>query len=168
MKEVKAGNTEAFEEVYERYFDKLTWFAQQFNLSLSEAEDMVQEVFIKVIEQPYHYDDQRTFSTWIYTLVANRCKNLLRDKQNRQDKLNSYPSPDHVLVHSRIDSIKLEQEIKKALSSLEENDRLLFHLRFNQLLPLKDIAEISNTPLGTVKSKLFYLLKKLSKQLKDF
>jgi RNA polymerase sigma-70 factor (ECF subfamily) len=168
MQLLKDGNSQAFEVLYERYFDKLTWFAQQFTFELHAAEDIVQEVFMKLIERPQLFDTQKTFSTWIFTLVANRGRNYIRDHKNRQELLhkNSHEAITH--IQPIFDYQKLTAELAKALQAMPEKDRSIFHLRFEQELPIKEIASITQIPEGTVKSSIFYLLKKLSQKLKDF
>ncbi len=168
MKALSYGNSEALEVLYDRYFDKLTWFAQQFTSNLQIAEDLVQEVFMKIIESPNSYDSNKTFSTWIYTLVANKSKNYLRDTKNRQMLLESQNIPNSTQMHSNIDYQKLENELQKAILEMKDKDKTIYHLRFEQELPIKEIALITQIPEGTVKSSIFYLLKKLSQKLKDF
>ncbi len=168
MKELSHGNSEAFEVLYDRYFDKLTWFAQQFTSNLPVAEDLVQEVFMKIIENPNLFNSEQTFSTWVYTMVANKSKNYLRDTKNRQTLLENQHNPIGTHMHSTIDYQKLEHELQKAIKEMKDKDKTIYHLRFEQELPIKEIALITQIPEGTVKSSIFYLLQKLSQKLKDF
>ncbi len=168
MKELSYGNSEAFEVLYDRYFDKLTWFAQQFTSNLPVAEDLVQEVFMKIIENPNLFNSEQTFSTWVYTMVANKSKNYLRDTKNRQTLLENQHNPNSTHMHSTIDYQKLEHALQKAIKEMKDKDKTIYHLRFEQELPIKEIALITQIPEGTVKSSIFYLLQKLSQKLKDF
>ncbi|HRI35244.1 MAG TPA: RNA polymerase sigma factor [Saprospiraceae bacterium] len=83
MTRVAKGNKEAFEELYDRYFGKLTAFAHIYFEDIQQAEDVVQEVFIKIIEKPEKFDSSKKFSTWVYVVTANLCKQSIRNAKNR-------------------------------------------------------------------------------------
>lgn len=168
MQSAANGDRKAFESLYDRYFDKLTWFAKQYVYDVQVAEDVVQEVFIKIIEQPELFDNNRKFSTWAYTVTANRCKNMLRDTQNRKDLLSNQVQPEQTTMQHQMDYKQLREKIKTVLEGLSEKEKALFVLRFEHELPIKEIAEITASPEGTIKSGLHYLLKKMSVHLKAF
>lgn len=168
MKLTGKGEKGAFEVLYERYFDKLTWFARQYIYDEHHAQDVAQEVFIKIIEQPHLFDQQRKFSTWAYTVVANRCKNVLRDTKNRAQLLDEQPYETHTSMTLNVDHNRLRETIRHAYARLNEKEKALFVLRFEHDLPLKEIAEITDSPQGTVKSGIHYLLKKMAQHLKAF
>lgn len=168
---ISRGNRKAFEIVYERYFDKLCWYAKGFLKDEVAAEDIVQEVFLRIIDTDHGYDPKKRLSTWIYTLTANRCKNVLRDEANRQrlvsENMNreTYEIPS---LFSSIDAKRINTEIQDWLKDKSEKDQNLYRLRFEQELSVKEIAEAMEIPEGSVKSGLYYLLKKLSSPLKKW
>ncbi len=170
MKMILKGHKLAFELLYERYFDKLVWFANGIIQDKFVAEDVVQEVFIKIIETPDRFDLDRKFSTWVYTLTSNLSKNKLRDEQLKQSKLNSIiqynnqASKEHHNLDVRITEMKLEE----LFQNLSEKEKSLFTLRFEQQLSIKEIASTMQIPEGSVKSGLYYLLQKYDHLLKHF
>src|SRR5688572_22122199 len=83
MLQVRTGNRVAFEILYDRYFDRLVWFAQRFIEDVQKSEDAVQEVFVKIIEKPQLYDSTKRFSTWLFTVTANVCRDIIRNEKNR-------------------------------------------------------------------------------------
>lgn len=168
MQELCAGEASALELLYERYFDKLTWFASGFTKDKTQAEDIVQEVFMKIIEQPQAFKDDNKFSTWVFTLTANRCKNLLRDTSKQQELVQKQAFVNHTETHSLHDYKMLQSEISQSVAELNEKEKAIFELRFHHNLALKEIAQIIQIPEGSVKSGLFHLLKKLSKKLSAF
>lgn len=168
MQSAASGDRKAFESLYERYFEKLTWFARQYVYDVQAAEDLVQEVFIKIIEQPELFDNNRKFSTWAYTVTANRCKNILRDTQNRKELLGKQPQPIQTSMQHQMDYKQLRQKLRTVVEGLSEKEKALFVLRFEHELPIKEIAEITSSPEGTIKSGIHYLLKKMSSHLKAF
>ncbi|MHB1279461.1 MAG: RNA polymerase sigma factor, partial [Bacteroidia bacterium] len=168
---IALGNRKAFEIVYERYFDKLCWYAQGFLKDEAAAEDVVQEVFIKLMDKGQSYESGRRLSTWIYTLTANRCKNVLRDDANRQRLAAENYHQEHVEIpslFSDLDARLVNRDIQHWLKDKSEKEQNLYRLRFEQDLSVKEIAEAMEIPEGSVKSGLFYLLKKLNNPLKKW
>lgn len=164
--ELLQGNKQSFSILYHRYFDKLCWFAQQFMYSKQESEDIVQEVFTKIIEQPQHFDTNQKFSTWVFTSTANRCKNRLK-QQATQSNLACQNASQVQTVNANIelDAKLLKAKIGVLFKELNEKEKNLFILKFEQHLSTKETAEILNIPEGSVKSGLFYLLKKIKEKL---
>ena len=144
MKMILKGHKLAFELLYEHYFDKLVWFANGIIQDKFVAEDVVQEVFIKIIETPERFDLDRKFSTWVYTLTSNLSKNKLRDEQLKQSRLSSIiqytnqASKQHHNLDVRITEMKLEE----LFQNLSEKEKSLFTLRFEQQLSIKEIASV--------------------------
>ncbi|MDZ4667489.1 MAG: RNA polymerase sigma factor [bacterium] len=168
MQQICAQQSAALEILYNRYFDKLTWFASGYTKDLAQAEDLVQEVFMKIIEQPHLFNSAQKFSTWVYTLTANRCKNQLRNHSKQQELMKHQPVDFRIESHSLHDYEKLKSHIKLGLLELSEKEKAIFTLRFHEELSLTEIAKIIQIPEGSVKSGLYYLLKKLSKKLSIF
>ncbi len=155
------GNKLAFELLYERYFDKMVWYAFGFLKDIPKAEDIVQEVFIKIIQSPEKFDVNKKFSTWIYTVTANRCRNQLRDERKQQVPISEAVSSDWAVApQSQFDVNYLRQILDEKFENLSEKEQQIFTLRFSQQLSIREIAAIMNIPEGSVKSGIFYLLKK--------
>jgi len=166
---VMAGDRVALELLYERYFRKLVWFAGNIIKDEDEAKDVVQETFIKVITKPDLFDASRKFSTWIYTVVGNACRNHIRDQQNRLRILReNLPDEAQVEKESNHDKKILQQSISSAIGELSPKEQQLYRLRFEEEMAISEIAAVVCIPEGSVKSGLFYLVKKISKQLKAF
>ncbi len=171
MEWISRGEKKAFEEIYDRYFNKLVWFARSFVSDVQKAEDLVQDVFIKVIERPQLFDNDKRFSTWIYTVISNRCKQFLRDEKNRLRILEENVLPFKPVFSETAggaDLTNLRLKIQLALEGLSDKERAIYTLRFEQELSVKDIALILELPEGSIKSGIYYLLKKLAIHLKDF
>jgi RNA polymerase sigma-70 factor (ECF subfamily) len=120
---------------------------------------------MKIIEKRDLYDAERRFSTWLYTVAGNMVKNEYRRLSRRQapPPLNEGFTEDFSIGY---DQQVFEKELAAALGQLDESQRQCFVLRFQEELSLKEIAEIQDCPEGTVKSRLFYTIKKLSSRLR--
>jgi len=169
MQDVCQGRRLAFELLYDRYFDKLVWFARRF-VEEQKAEDIVQDVFIKIIENPQQFDGDKKFSTWVYTVTGNRCKNALRDEESRNRILLENKSRNEIdpVINQAIDYKLLKQRIASLLDELSDKEKSIYVLRFEQEMSIKEIATIINIPEGSVKSGIYYLLKKVPPHLKEF
>ncbi|CAG5083403.1 RNA polymerase sigma factor [Parvicella tangerina] len=174
MAEVIKGNDRAFSEIYDRYsramlnyFYKMLWQDREL------AEDFMQELFTKIIHKPNLFNVNRSFKTWIYSIANNMCKNEYRKQEVRKGTSNNLnenisvandtPAPD-----KKHDQGVFNDRLKEELNNLSDNHKNTFILRFKHDLSIKEIAEIMETSEGTVKSRIFYTLKKLSENLKEF
>ncbi|MBR9860007.1 sigma-70 family RNA polymerase sigma factor [bacterium] len=162
------GNSKAMEALFERYFDLLFRFAYGYVKSEAIAEDLVQETFITLPEALRNFDRSRRFKTWIMTLVANRCKNHLRDSKNRARILDGMEmkTSSNFSLDEKLDREAFRHEVKQIISKMSEKEQELYHLRFEMDLQIQEIAVTMNIPEGSVKSGIFYLLKKIKTPLK--
>lgn len=170
MRGVAKGNRRAFEILYDRYFNRLTGFSRRLLANdYQAAEDIVQELFIKIIHQPQAFDAQKKFSSWAYTVVKNKCFNYRRNEQNRKELAEqNYVFETSVIHNSSADAEMLKKEIARVFETLNEKEKAIFVLRFEQELSIQKIAEIIEIPEGSVKSGIYYMLKKISLELKDY
>jgi len=167
------NNTKAFEELYERYSNKIHYyFFRMLGSDNEKANDFTQDIFLKVIEKNSSYKKHLKFSTWLYTLATNMCKNEYKHSEVKLRHDEEYKNTMDTIYLSKFDThydnkqfkINLENE----LNALEANHRITFVLRFHEELSIKEIAEIMECSEGTVKSRIFYTLQKLSQKLKIF
>lgn len=163
------GSVAAFNELYERYGQKM--FSYFFRMLWSDkelAEDCTQELFLKVIKHGKDFDVNRKFSTWFYSIAHNMCKNEYR---KAEVKAKYQPVKTQLSVADTEKNSDL-QRFKKALADLldrmTEEKKQLYVLRFEEQLSVPDISQVMNIPEGTVKSRIFYLLKEMKEQLIGF
>lgn len=152
----------ALDCLYQRYAQKLlNYFYFSLNKDHSTAQDFVQDVFVKVMENPYRFDANQPFKPWLYRVAANMCKNLVRDERVVQ----KYQS--HVMATSSLHIETVDEAtdfIKDCINALETGQRSLIVLRFKLKLTVKEIAGVYECPEGTIKSRLFYAVKELTKK----
>lgn len=163
------GERTAFEVLYDRYFDKLVWYANSFIDDMHKSEDVIQDVFIKIIERPEQFNTERKFSTWVYTVTANACKNTLRNELNRQRIIREQiRPPSTTITHSTADARRMEQKLEDIRAGFSEKEKNIYTLRFEHGLTVREISGITDIPEGTIKSGIYYLLRKIAAHLKDF
>jgi len=173
---VKTGDTLAFSELYHRYSHRLLhYLLRMLNGDESRAQDLLQDVFLRVLDKRNQFQQSKNFSTWIYTIAVNLCKNEYRSRKIHQTVNltdNKYSgeliedSPDTPM--GRIDLDNFTSRVRLLLKSLPADQRSAFLLRFQENLSLAEIAQILNCPPGTVKSRLHYALTFIAARLKFY
>jgi RNA polymerase sigma-70 factor (ECF subfamily) len=166
---IRNGNKEAFSELYSRYSVKLyNFFLRMLDKDHGKAEDFTHDLFLKIIENPFLYDMNRRFDTWVFHIAYNICKNEYRKMAVRNEYRQSISNDEAVSTdpgNNRWDVLKFSEALDHQLNLLDEKHKLVFLLRYQQELPIREIAEILDCPEGTVKSRLFTAIKKLSEKL---
>ena len=162
-----AGDRRAFDTLVDRYQRRLLNFVYRTIGDRERAEDLVQEVFIRVHRHLHRFDQSKKFSTWIYTIASNLAKNELRNRSRnplvlfqtiRKDD-DPDPRPLEFEDHrSRPDDLfrkrHLRELVEWAVTQLPEHHRIVFVLRELEGKTYEEIAEITDCNLGTVKSRL--------------
>ena len=161
------GHPTAFNELYDRYRDKLVYFMTKKQGDRDRAEDLVQEAFIRVTRHLHRFDQNKKFSTWIYTICSNLAKNELRNRSRNPmvlfQKLTTHWEPEHRPLQFEDSSMKpddlyrkrfLQDVVEQTVKELPEHHQLVFRLRELEGKSYEEIAEITGVNLGTVKSRL--------------
>ncbi len=170
---IGSGNKQAFNELYSRYHKKLLFFMYKLlNYDEEKARDFLHDIFVQIIEKPQQFDTKKRFSTWVYTLAKNLCLNEIRNSTNRarlkEDAVQQTETVYQPNYATKIDGVLFQQEMEQVYSTLSEKEQLLITLRFQQELSIKEIAQIMQCPEGTVKSGIYYLLKKIAHTIPHF
>jgi RNA polymerase sigma-70 factor (ECF subfamily) len=161
------GEQRAFDELVNRYQNRLLNFVYRTTGDRERAEDLVQEVFVRVYRHIHRFDRSRKFSTWIYTIASNLAKNELRNRSRNplvlfQTIRRNWEDDDRPLQFedpgSRPDDLyrkrHLREVVEDAVEKLPPHHRNVFVLRELEGKSYEEIAEITSCNLGTVKSRL--------------
>jgi len=161
------GEERAFTELVERYQTRLLNFIYRTIGDRDRAEDLVQEVFIRVHRHLHRFDRSKKFSTWVYTIASNLAKNELRNRSRNplvlfQTMQGDHDEEDRPLqfedTTSRPDDLFRRRHLRELVEStvvkLPEHHRQVFVLRELEGKSYEEIAEITSCNLGTVKSRL--------------
>jgi RNA polymerase sigma-70 factor (ECF subfamily) len=161
------GEERAFEELVTRYQTRLLNFVFRTIGDREKAEDLVQEVFVRVYRHIHRFDRSKKFSTWIYTIASNLAKNELRNRSRNplvlfQTMRKNWEEDDRPLQfedhRSRPDDLyrrrHLRALVEASVERLPVHHREVFVLRELEGKSYEEIAEITSCNLGTVKSRL--------------
>ncbi len=162
-----AGSDRAFGVLVERYQKRLLNFIYRIIGDRERAEDLVQEVFIRVHRHLHRFDQSKKFSTWIYTIASNLAKNELRNRSRNplvlfQTIKKTWETDDRPIQfedsrHKPDDLFRkrhLRELVEWSVEQLPRHHRVVFVLRELEGKTYEEIAEITGCNLGTVKSRL--------------
>jgi RNA polymerase sigma-70 factor, ECF subfamily len=174
MKLLADGDSSAFGEIYDRYTKPLMiYFTRMLWKDKEKARDFMHDLFTKIIDKPKLYNPDRPFKTWVYSVAHNMCKNEYRKQEVRTNTASILKHENHsgnteTEKNKHMDAEEFNKALYSELEKLEEIQRTTFLMRYKMDLSIKEIADITESNEGTVKSRLFYTLKKLSEKLQVF
>lgn len=165
IKRVKKGDQAAYEEVVEIFQNRIYQHCFRMIGNIHEAEDLAQEVFIRAYVNIHSFDNSRNFSTWIYRIATNLTIDRLRKRKpdyyldaevKGTEGLNMYSqlAASERLPEDEVESLELQNYIHQEILSLPPIYRSIIILRYLEEFSLKQISEILDIPLGTVKTRI--------------
>ena len=142
----------------------------------NKAQDFLQETFLRIIEKPELFHKGNKFSSWLFTIANNLCKNeyrwleIRKNVGNREDldTISIEGNGSLSKTENLIDQKLFKRVLLTELSKFDFSHRSTFLLRFQENYSIKEIGIILNCSEGTVKSRLYYTSQKLAAKLKDF
>lgn len=184
MVRYQRGDREAFAELVRRYQRPVYNFVIRQVRHPGTAEDVTQEVFVRVVQNAAEFKHEARFTTWLYTIARNLCIDHLRKQSHRRhpsldqpaggasegrplgDNIaDAHPSTD---VERAAAASEVQACIVRAVEGLPEEQREVFLLREVANLPFKEIAEVTGAGENTVKSRMRYALDRLQAALSEF
>ncbi|MBA3818280.1 MAG: sigma-70 family RNA polymerase sigma factor [Deltaproteobacteria bacterium] len=179
LRRLRDRDERAFRELLEAHRDRVYNITYRMLGNRAEAEDVAQEVFITVFKTIDTFREEAKFSTWLYRVTVNHCKNRIKYLARRHDRdrdeldENSQqangaiagapprtPAPDRAL-----EGAQLEVLLQDAIANLDDDHRIVVVLRDVEDLSIEEICEITGLPDGTVKSRLHRARLALRKKL---
>jgi RNA polymerase sigma-70 factor, ECF subfamily len=171
MEQASEGSELALETIYHRHSQPLLrYFYRMLWQDKTKSEDFLHDLFIKIVENKSAFDADRKFSTWIYSIAHNMCKNEYRKQAFRKEASILALTPDitNESITAQLDHQSFQFRLSEILSEEDEEVRTMFALRYELEMDVAQIAEIIQCPEGTIKSRLFYLKKRLATQLQHY
>ena len=144
------------------YFYRMLWNDKEL------AQDFLQDLFFKIIDKPQLFDANRKFSSWIFSVAHNMCKNEYRSK-NIRNIIEDLEDADCFINDEVVsnESPYMIEDIFNCLADFDEIHRTAFLLKYREGLSIDEISSILELPKGTIKSRLFYTRKKIQKKLQQ-
>lgn len=151
------GDSAAFEALVRETRTALGRFLLRFCPSAHDAEDLVQETYLRVYQHRQKYDGRSSVKTWMFAIAMN----LLRDRQRKKSAVrlveDGLPAP----VDQRLEKAELAERIRTLVQSLPEGQREIFILYRYEGLPYDEIARMLGISVGAVKAQMHHALQKV-------
>jgi len=175
----KDGNQEAFKEIVERHKLLVLNLCLRFTGNKDDADDLAQEVFIRVYQAASNYEIKAAFTTWLYRITVNHCLNYQRRKKilkffslshGKNSKYqNGVRTPEFAINEqpdTEFEKKELQQIVHNAIQSLPENQKTVLILYRYHDLSYKEIANVLDITVSAVESRLHRAKENLKKKLK--
>ena len=153
-----------FTGIIKKYQEKLYWHVRRMVVDHDDANDVLQNVFIKVWNGLSNFREDSRLYTWLYRIATNECLSFLEQKK----KKSSVPFGDveeglsnSIIADKHFDASKLEWKLQLAIQQLPEKQRLVFNLRYYDELPYNEMSQILDTSEGALKASYHHAVKKI-------
>lgn len=171
----RAGDSDGFRILVERYSRGVFRVAYRMTANEFDAEDVVQETFLRAFKQLASYESRSAFSTWLFRIAANYSLDLLRSRRRHQDRHASTdsegadlldrvstpdPAPDRLYY-----STEMKQKLHAAMAQLTEQERTAFVLRHFEGMSIEQIGEVLTIGTSATKNSIFRAVRKLRENL---
>jgi len=158
---VVAGDREAFERLYRRYYERLFRFSLRVTGRIHLVGDVINETMLVVWKRAAEYRAAAAVSTWIFGIAYRKSlKALARDGRHHAESIDDVPEID-LQMPDTVDRDAVHAAIRQAVSCLPPDHRAVVDLTFHFNRSYEDIAQILGVPVGTVKSRMFHARAKL-------
>ncbi len=172
--QIRAGNADAYRVLVERHSRSVFRLAFRMTGNQQDAEDLVQETFLRAFRQIRKYDGRAGFGTWLYRIAANCSLDLIRARKRRQEQqtmvdeegqgmaaaASDDPTPDRIAF-----SVELQQLLEPALNRLSPTERTAFVLRHYEGMCIEEIGKALGVQAGAAKHSVFRAVQKLRRAL---
>lgn len=180
IERIKAGDDAAFQQLVQRYQNRVYSLVHRIVNMPEDTEDIAQEVFVTLHRSMANFRGECAFSTWMYRITVNHCKNRLKYLQRRNfhraDAIEdtaesdlrapvsmSFADPEQQMIGKQLETI-----IQQELSQLDEEYRIVLILRDIEHLSYDHISDITGLALGTVKSRLHRARSALKERMEQY
>ena len=156
----------AFNEVIKIYTEPLYWQIRKMVIDHEDANDVLQNTFIKAWSSIENFRGDAKLSTWLYKIAINESITFINKEKQRNNV--SLDDDDSFLINSLasdewFDGDDLRLELQKAINSLPEKQRLIFNMRYFDDMKYEDMSEILGTTVGALKASYHHAVKKIEK-----
>ncbi|HXS93799.1 MAG TPA: sigma-70 family RNA polymerase sigma factor [Candidatus Limnocylindrales bacterium] len=166
----RAGDADAFRVLVERHSRSLFRLAYRMTGNQQDAEDVVQESFMRAYKQLHKFDERASFGTWLYRIAANCSLDLVRSRKRRGDddtppevvetKATADPNPERIAL-----STEVRERLAAAMEDLSATERTAFVLRHFEGMCMEEVGRVLECQPGAAKHSVFRAVQKLRRAL---
>lgn len=160
----------AFRQLIGKYQQRVYLLVRKMVIDHDDADDVVQEVFIKVWKNIHKFEGGSQLFTWIYRIATNECLRFLERKKKKRFWISmndvSTELATKIDTAPHISGNEVQRKLQKALLRLPDKQRLVFNLKYFEELRYDEMAEITGTSVGGLKASYHHAVKKIQEDLK--
>jgi len=154
----------AFNLLLQKYQQKIYWHIRRLVIDHDDADDLVQETFVKVWKNLQSFRSDSQLYTWIYRIATNESITFLNKKKNRNnvslDEVNSELA-ETLASSSHFDGDKIQRKLQEAILTLPEKQRIIFNMKYFDDMKYEEISEVLGTTVGALKASFHIAVKKI-------
>ncbi len=157
---------EAFDLIVDQYHQKLYWHIRRIVFSHDDANDVLQNTFIKVWKALPKFRGDAKIYTWLFRIATNESITFINKQKvhlSFDDVSRGIPSPQQLGLD--LTASEIEQKLESAIASLPEKQRIVFNLRYFEEMKYEDISKITGTSVGGLKANYHLAVKKIEESL---
>ena len=154
----------AFNLLLNKYQQKIYWHIRRMVIDHDDADDLVQDVFIKVWKNLPGFRNDSQLYTWMYRIASNECITFLNKKKQKNNvSLDdvAYELADTLADSSYFDGDKAQRKLQEALLTLPDKQRLVFNMKYYEDMKYEEISEVVGTSVGALKASFHLAVKKI-------
>lgn len=166
-----ATREKAFTALIKKYQEKLYWHLRRLVVDHEDANDVLQNVFIKVWNGLDSFREDSQLYTWLYRIATNEALSFLEQKKKRSTvSLTDMEEglSNRIKSESNFDANKLEWRLQLAIQQLPEKQRVVFNLRYYEEMPYQEMSRILDTSEGALKASYHHAARKIEEFLKNY
>jgi len=165
---ISAGSMEAgFNTLVQDYQEKLYWQIRRMVVIHADADDVLQNTFIKVYKNILKFEGQAQLSTWLHRIAINESISFLKSKKRkRTEDIGGIQFEKKLVEDKYFDHDEALLTLQKAIYTLPEKQRAVFTMRYYDEVPYKEMAEIMGGSVGSLKASYHHAVKKVEEYLK--
>lgn len=160
----------AFELIIKKYEQKIYWLIRRYVNDHNDADDLMQEVFIKIWKGLTNFREDSQLYTWMFRIASNECVNFHRkNKQKVQVAIEDVNEQEFInkVGDNPMDGTKIQQKLQLALDTLPEKQKIVFYLKYYQEMKYEDMSQLLGTSVGALKASFHIAVKKIEYYLTE-
>jgi RNA polymerase sigma-70 factor (ECF subfamily) len=175
IERAKAGDGEAFRLLVERHSRAVFRLAYRMTGNETDAEDVVQETFLRAYRQLDRFEERASFSTWLHRIAANYCLDLIRARKRHDElDLSATPQPTRTALEPvswepaadrHVFNTQIQQSVATAMEGLSPQERTAFVLRHFEGQSIEQISDVLGIGPSAAKNSIFRAVQKLRRAL---
>ncbi|MDA3928602.1 MAG: RNA polymerase sigma factor [Prolixibacteraceae bacterium] len=172
IKELKNVSTKqgAFQQLVEKHQEKLYWHVRKMVLNHADADDILQNTFVKVWNNIDNFRGDSSLYTWTYRIATNETLTFLA-QQKRRNIFSSSTDNDYLAKKLEsdeyFDGTEIQRKLQEAIITLPEKQRIVFNMKYFDEVKYKDMSEILETSVGALKASYHHAVKKIEAFLRN-